>query len=227
MNSNIILLVLFAAMLAAVPASRAVPPIPNGHIVASASPANTTVGQTVTVTCRMFGYDGTAEIDSVNFNVSYDTTRLAFVDGSFNTGSSSGSDQQWLSKTNQEAVANGFQFVNYSDGSLPGTVFVTIGDLGPSSPERGTLAPNGFLISFQFRIIASGSATISFLPALDESVLLDTFLRHRRLRRSRRARLAGSARRASRRLRRPCWSGRKGRRRWTCGRPSFVQWSSW
>ncbi len=176
MNSNIKLLVLFAAMLAAAPASRAVPPIPNGSIISSASPANATVGQTFTITFRMVGYDGTAEIDSVNFNVSYDAIHLAFVDGSFSTGTGSGPDQQWLSKTNQEAAVDGFQLVNYSDGSLPGTVFVTIGDLGPSSPERGTLAASGFLISFQFQVIASGSTTISLLPALDGSVLLNTSL---------------------------------------------------
>lgn len=176
MNSNIKRLVLFAAMLAAAPMSWAVPPIPNGSIIASASPANATVGQTVTVTCRMSGYDGTAEIDSVNFNVSYDAARLAFVDGSFNIGGSSGPDQQWLSKTNQESATDGFQLVNYSDGSFPGVVFVTLGDLGPSNPERGTLAPAGFLLSFQFQVIAPGSTTISLRPALDGSVLLNTSL---------------------------------------------------
>jgi hypothetical protein len=118
------------------------------------------VGQVATVTFSLGGYAGSTEADSFNFDVSYDPNIFAFVSNSVSLGSSSGADQQWLSKAPQEPSASGFLLTNASNALVPGYVFVAVGDMGFNYPERGTLAGSGFLISFQLRAISPGNFTV-------------------------------------------------------------------
>ena len=125
-------------------------------------------GQVVTVTTRISGYSGT-EMDAYNFLVKYDKAVLAFVPGSFNTGTAAGPDQQWLSKPNQESSAQGYSLRNACDGGLAGEVVVSIFDTGFVDPETGTLAVSGFLVSFQLQAIAPGTTALMLLPFDDGS----------------------------------------------------------
>jgi len=134
------------------------------------------VDDLVTASFWLAGYSSTNEVDSFQFLVSYDSNLLAFVSNSFYYGSSSGPEQQWLSKTPQESAADGYMLTNANNAMIPGRVYVAVGDLRFTYPERGTRVSSGFLISFQLRAIAPGSSTITVSP-WGGSVLLDTSLR--------------------------------------------------
>ena len=174
---NMKTVVVLVLSLFAFPLLGQLPPLPNGQITASVTPSTGIgTGQTVTVTCRIGSYNGTAEIDSFNFEVHYDKKQFAFVNGSFNLGASSGADQQWLSKAPQNSSADGY-VLKSANGAMPGLVGIAMGEIGLHSTERGTLASSGFLVSFQLRATGPGSGTIFLTPALDGSVLLDTSFR--------------------------------------------------
>jgi hypothetical protein len=148
-----------------------------GTISLSVNPSGCiAIGEVVTVTARISGYTDTTEIDGFNFEVSYDSTVLSFVANSFNLGDASGPDQQWLSKSNQESVADGYDLMNFSDGSTAGTVSLSLVDLGFSSPEGGTIAGAGFLVSFKLTGIAGGTSSITAAAYPDGTVLFDTDL---------------------------------------------------
>lgn len=154
------------------------PPLPVGQVNASITPSTGLgVGQTVTVRCWMSGYQGAAEIDSVNFAVRYDPKKFAFVDGSFNLGTASGPDQQWLSKAPQESAAEGYVLASRCHGVIEGYVWIILGDLGLSSEKRGTKATNGFLASFQLQTIGHGSSALTLRPGSAGNVILNNSLR--------------------------------------------------
>lgn len=149
----------------AFPFGAQIPPIPVGQINTTTSPATgISIGQVVKVTCRMSGYHGTAEIDFVSFFVLYDPSRLAFVNGSFSTGTASGPEEQWLSNAPQESAAEGYSLMNQSHGVFPGSVWIQLGDLERTRVERGTKATNGFLISFQLQAVGHGSTSLTLEP---------------------------------------------------------------
>jgi len=152
------------------------PPIPDASISVSVSPGTVEVGQTFTVTCRVTSYQAAQEVDEFAFVVNYNLKALSAVQGSFNLGSSSGSDPQFLSKANQEAVTNGFAITNLCDASRPGRAYVTVADTEVDyPPERGSIASSGFLVSFQMTALAPGSWQLAAAPYLQEGVFFNTF----------------------------------------------------
>src|SRR6266516_4404140 len=113
--------------------------LPSGTISVSATPSSSVLpGQLITVSVRMVGYNGAGEIDGFNVVVNYDSGVLAFDPGSFFMGNASGSDQQWLSKTNQDAGGDFFATA-VNSGAFGGIVFLAAGDTAFNSPERGTV----------------------------------------------------------------------------------------
>jgi len=136
-----------------------------------ATPINT--GQVVTVTHRVVSYNGSTEVDAYNFVVLYDKSALSFVPGSFYFGTASGTDQQWLTKPNQESAAQGFALHNSCDGHRAGEIGVSVCDSGLVHPERGVVTGAGFLVSYQLRAIKPGTTAITPVPYDDGSVLLN------------------------------------------------------
>ena len=119
-------------------------------------------GESFTVTLSIAGYTQTNEIDAVRLNVSYDSSLLDFV-GNFTLNDRSGPDEQWLHKPNQN-VGGGYLLSNLSDGGTPGNVFISLRDAGISSAQRGTVAEDGFLISFDLRARATGTSDLHLSP---------------------------------------------------------------
>ncbi len=169
---------IYFVAISAIPATSclAQPAIPVASIGIMVSPMTVNIGQTFTVTCRLDSYRGTAEIDGYAFSVPYDETAFAPVPGSFYLGAASGPDMQFLAKANQETAVEGYMLTNQCDASQPGFVYVTVSDLGPSNPERGSTAQNGFLVSFQMTALAHGTRQLSPTPYIDNSVLYNTSL---------------------------------------------------
>ena len=152
------------------PSALAVP----GTIGTTLTPAGSVaVGDTVVVTFRMSGRTDQVEVDGFNFEVTYDAGLFSFVANSFSLGTSTGANQQWLSLPNQETASQGFTLTSTSGGATPGNVAITVGDTGANTPERGTIANSGFLISFSLRAIAPGTSAITPKPRIDMGVLLD------------------------------------------------------
>ncbi|MCI0748374.1 MAG: HYR domain-containing protein [Verrucomicrobia subdivision 3 bacterium] len=151
-----------------------------GLITADASPNVVNVGDNISVTMRIQGYTDPVEIDGFSFDIAYPAGLFTFVAGSFNLGDAAGPDQQWLSKPNQESVAAGYTLTDFNGNPVPGMVHIEMADLGFSMPERGTIAPSGFLVQFKLTAIAQGSGEICARgvpgPAGPE-VLYDTNLR--------------------------------------------------
>ena len=152
--------------------AQPVPPASSISVVAA--PSTVAVGQTFTVTCRL-SYNGTTEIDGFAFVINHNPAGLAAVPGSFYLGTNSGPDQQFLLKPNQDT--NGLVLTNLCDATRPGTVYLTVGDLGRSNPQRGSVAQSGFLVSFQMTALAPGSWQLSPAPYIDDAVLYDVFMR--------------------------------------------------
>ena len=150
------------------------PTPPASSISVAVTPATVAVGQSFTVTCRL-NYGGTTEIDGFAFVINYDPAGLAAVPGSFYLGTNSGPDQQFLLKANQDT--NGLVLTNLCDASRPGSVYLTVGDLGRSNPQRGSIASSGFLVSFQMTALAPGSWQLAPAPYIDDAVLYDVFMR--------------------------------------------------
>src|SRR3954466_8843017 len=132
------------------------------------------VGDIVTVTMRMSNYTDQVEINSFNFDVNYPSGSFTFVAGSFGLGTSSGVDQQWLSKPNQETASLGYVLSASNSGVTPGTVNIAMGDFTASTPERGTIANSGFLVSFALQATKAGSSTITPVARANAFVLADT-----------------------------------------------------
>lgn len=130
------------------------------------------VGDIFTLTCRITAYDGDIEIDGFGFDVIYPSTLFSFVGGSFYLGDASGPNQQWLSKPNQESPAAGYRLVAFNDDSRAGQVRIRMEDGDRTDRERGTIASDGFLVSFQLRALAPGTGRIEILGS--DTVLLDT-----------------------------------------------------
>ena len=158
MKQFTVALILLASLL---PAIGQITP-PTKVITATATPGGPiAVGQTVTVTVRLSSYDG-PPADGFGVLVQYDPYVLSFVPGSFYLGTNAGVDQQWLTKPDQETVAEGYQPLSYCDGAAPGSVLVSLGDVGRGYPKRGTVASGGFLASFQ--LIANTPGTTAITP---------------------------------------------------------------
>jgi uncharacterized repeat protein (TIGR01451 family) len=154
--------------LGAAASARAAP----GTISATLSPNGPIgVGDQVTVTMRLSNYTDTVEIDGFSFVVSYDSNRLSFVSGSFNLGTASGPDQQWLSKPNQDP---GYSLMSSNSGATPGAVTINMGDGGTFVPQRGTIATFGFLVAFRLQATAAGTTTIMPQAPANGVVLIRT-----------------------------------------------------
>jgi len=147
----------FGLALVAIAALATPAPAAPGTITATASPLGPIlVDTTFTVTMRLSGYTDATEIDGFQFNVLYDSTKFSFVLGSFNLGTGAGADQQWLSKTTQEAGGASGYILDSSgnSGGTPGTVVITMYDgEGPAFPlpEQGTTSSDGFLVAFDLK----------------------------------------------------------------------------
>ena len=151
----------FCLLLLAAPAAFAVT-VPPTVTAAGNVPGPISLGESFTVTLTIAGYEQTNEIDAVKLNVSYDSSLLEFV-GNFTLNDRSGSDEQWLHKPNQN-VGSGYLLSNQSDGSTPGNVFISLRDAGSSLTQRGTMATDGFLISFDLRAKATGTSDLHLSP---------------------------------------------------------------
>src|ERR1051325_6594837 len=132
------------------------------------------VGDTFTVSMRISNYTDQVEIDSFNFDVNYPSSSFTFVAGSFGLGTSTGVDQQWLSKPNQETVSQGYVLSSPNSGSTPGVVNIAMGDFTASTPERGTIAASGFMVSFVLQAPRAGSFPITPAARANAFVLANT-----------------------------------------------------
>jgi len=148
-----------------------------GTISTDVSPLVVGVGDTITVTMRISNYTDQVEIDSFNFDVNYPSASFTFIAGSFNLGAATGVDQQWLSKPNQETVSQGYVLSSSNGGGTPGVVNIAMGDFTPSTPERGTIANSGFLVSFKLQATRSGASSIAPAARANAFVLADTVQR--------------------------------------------------
>ncbi len=143
-----------------------------GRIDTSANGANFPTVETdnfLFVVHNIHNYTRTNEIDGFNFRVTYDPSLFAFVSNSFSVGFPG---QQWLSKANQEGA--GFTIASFSTATNPGVIHVSVRDITPSAPERGTVATIGNLIFYQLQAIAPGVGQLTVLPEEDGTFLFDT-----------------------------------------------------
>jgi hypothetical protein len=134
------------------------------------------LGQTFTVTLRLSGYTDTFEIDSWNLRVSYDQSLFQYVAGSASFGSAGGPDPQWLSKPNQTLDLTYSPSPFSDEAATAGTLFLSLTDLGLLEfPDRGSLATDGFLVSFSLMgTSVGGPSAITPMAPLDGNVFFDS-----------------------------------------------------
>src|ERR1041385_1939315 len=134
------------------------------------------VGDQFTVTMSIGNYTDPTEIDGFNITGSYNTNLFMSVPNSFNLGGPPDPNVQWLSLPNQEPSGGGYTPVPFNDDSVPGLISIAMSDLGYNDPEHGTLASDGFLVSFQLKSIAKGTGNIQPAAFQSGTVLFNTDL---------------------------------------------------
>lgn len=138
--------------------------LPGTVLVRANSSTPVRAGEVFRVTMLITEYTEPIEIDGFRFNVSFPTDLFAFVPGSERLTDDFGTDQQWLSKANQETPAQGFQPTSLGELQSPGVLEVYVRDTGTGPVERGTLAFSGFLYSFELLAQGEGTGLIRAFP---------------------------------------------------------------
>lgn len=121
------------------------------------------VGETFTATFRISGYTDMTEIDGFSFKINFPGSIFAYIEGTQNTGDTSGPNQQWLTKPSQDL---GFTLLAIITNDAPDTVTVTMLDVGTSDPQGGTVADGGFLVAFDFMATGLGMGKITPGPSV-------------------------------------------------------------